>query len=155
MNIRKWPLLLSRTSFPYAIPIVLLASVSGCAEYRPEPISAVAQAQTLDDRTLENPQLQTLLTAVGPQNRMRVDVWTLSKLTLAALYYHPDIELARSKLEIARASVITAEQIPNPTASADLMVSPVNISPAINFLIETFGRRGYRTAQAEALGDAA
>jgi len=35
------------------------------------------------------------------------------------------------------------------------MVSPVNISPAINFLIETFGRRGYRTAQAEALGDAA
>ena len=86
---------------------------------------------------------------------MDMNEWDLGMLTLAALYYHPDIELARSKLAASNAAVITAAQIPNPALSADLMISPLTISPAINFLIETFGRREYRTAQAQTLVDAA
>jgi outer membrane protein TolC len=139
-----------------ALPLALLALLSGCAQYRPEAISVSAQAQALDERTLENPRLQAFLSAaLEPQERAQTSSWTLARLTLAALYYHPDLEVARSKLEIARASVTTAGQIPNPTGSATLMLSPITVSPSIDFLIETFGRRGYRTAQAQALADSA
>ena len=114
------------------------------------------QADVLDSRTLDNPRLQTFIAAtMGSAASMEMNEWDLGKLTLAALYYHPDIELARSKLAASNAAVITATQIPNPTLSADLMISPFTISPAINFLIETFGRREYRTAQAQALVDSA
>ena len=132
---------------------------SGCAEfreYRPEPISAPMQAQALDARTLDNPRLQMFIAAsTGSGSSANAGEWDLGGLTLAALYYHPDLELARSRLQISNAAVITAAQIPNPTVSADLMLSPLTISPVINFLIETFGRREYRTAQAQGLADAA
>src|SRR6266566_10012262 len=139
--------------------LLLLILPAGCAQfsgYHPEPISAPMQAEALDARTLDDPRLQMFMAAnTSPASFASASEWDLGRLTLAALYYHPDIELARSRLRATNAAVITAAQIPNPTASADLMISPFTISPVIDFLIETFGRREYRTAQAQALVDAA
>jgi cobalt-zinc-cadmium efflux system outer membrane protein len=140
-----------------ALPIcIIVSSCTQFREYQPERISAVTQAEVLDSRTLDDPRLEMFIAAnAGAAAAAGASNWDLGRLTLAALYYHPDIELARSKLQSANASVVTAAQIPNPTASADLTISPLTISPAINFLIETFGRREYRTAQAQAMADAA
>ncbi len=89
--------------------------------------------------------------------------WDLTRLTLAALYYHPNLDIARAKLAEARAGVITARQVPNPSLSFEELSynasvatpSPWTIAPIINFLIETFGKREYRTAAAHALAEAA
>lgn len=143
-----------RTALAVSVTIIL----SDCVrfqDYRPEPISAPARAQALESRTLDDPRLQTFLTSVTGSTASTGEQWGLGRLTLAAIYYHPDIELARSRFEMSSAAVITAAEIPNPTLSADLMPSPFSISPAIVFLIETFGRREYRTSQAQALVDAA
>ena len=132
--------------------------VSACVhfqDYRPEPVSAPMRAEALETRTLDNPRLQMFLAAATGIAASDGANWDLGTLTLAAIYYHPDIELARSKLQTSSAAVITAAQIPNPTLSVDLMPSPFSVSPAIDFLIETFNRREYRTAQAQALVDAA
>ncbi len=146
------------------IPIVCLtAFVAGCAEYRPEPISAVAGAASLDERTLKSPRLHEFIGVALPYRKSApTSAWDLAKLTLAALYYHPDLDVARAKLVSARAGIVTAAQIPNPTVSASAIYNstvttptPWTVGQVINLLIETMGKREYRTAQAQNLAEAA
>lgn len=148
---------------PYARVCVILLCCTGwvaaCESYRPAPISPVQTGQAIEARSLENPDLTAFIRKALPadSNVDRTDgmLWDLSRLTLAALYYQPDFELTRLKLETARAAVVTAGQIPNPTFSLGLDTSPIALSPTVDFLIETFGKRGYRVDQAEALVDSA
>lgn len=136
--------------------------LAGCAHYNPQPLSAAASASALEQRRLDDPRLRRFIEAALGGDDAATVPWSLSTLTLAAIYFHPDLDLARAKLAAARAGVTTAEQTPNPTASLGLTYnstvttpSPWTIAPAISFLVETFGRRGYRTAEAKALADAA
>lgn len=151
---------------PYARACVIILCCTGwvaaCASYRPAPISPLQTGQAIEARSLENSGLNEFIraalapdidgAAVQPSSGT---TWDLSRLTLAALYYQTDFELTRIKLESARAAVVTAGQIPNPTLSVNLMTVPIIPSPTIDFLIETFGKRGYRVDQAQALVDSA
>lgn len=146
------------------IPIVCLTTfVAGCAEYRPRPISAVAGAASLDERTLKSPRLHDFIGMALPYRKSTpTSAWDLAKLTLAALYYHPDLDVARAKLVSARAGIVTAAQIPTPTVSASAIYNntvttptPWTVGQVINFLIETMGKREYRTAQAQNLAETA
>src|SRR5882672_11294695 len=94
--------------------ISLITFVVGCAQYRPEPISAPLQANALDNRRLDDARLQAFIAASLADSAPDRAQWNLAKLTLAALYYHPDIAVARAKLARARAGAITAGQYPNP-----------------------------------------
>ena len=86
--------------------------------------------------------------------------WDLADLTLAAVYYHPQLDIARAKLAEARAGVMTAGQAPNPSLSFEDLAFNAGagtwtVGPVINFLLETAGKREYRTKEARALVDAA
>ncbi len=84
-------------------------------------------------------------------------------LTLAAFYYHPDLDVARAKWGLAKAGVITAGQRPNPdvgftpeyNTSATRGISPWILTPTLDIPIETAGKRGYRIDQATHLSEAA
>ncbi len=139
--------------------------VAGCARFRAEPISAAENATALEERGLDNPRLLKFIAIGLAPDRASVtpDRWDLSTLTLAALYYHPDLDVARAKVAGAQAGTVTASQRPNPTLSfQDLSYnatiatpSPWAIAPVINFLIETAGKREYRTAAAQHMTEAA
>lgn len=140
------------------------ALLAGCARYQSEPISPAVQAAALDARTLSDPRLREFVSVGAALVGVRTAKisWDLSRLTLAAVYYHPDLDIARGKLASARASVITAAQIPNPSLSVGgfynntvLTPSPWNVGALVNFLLETFGKRQYRIAQADELAEAA
>lgn len=146
---------------PSCAAVLLLA---GCAQYEPRPIIAARTAAKLDSRTLHDADLRSFVASVFPLRSAssRGRAWGLTELTFAALYYHPDIEIAQSKLAVAQAAIITAGQIPNPSLRLTptyhgviTMPSPLTVGTAIDFLIETFGRRGIRVAQAESLAVAA
>ncbi len=136
------------------------ALLGGCAQYHPQPISPTASAAAIDARSLGDARLKTFVAAAAVQAPRR---WGLSQLTLAALYFHPDLDIARSKLAEAEAHAKTASQIPNPSLSFEDLAynatvatpSPWTIAPVVNFLIETAGKREYRTAEAENLAAAA
>ncbi len=136
------------------------ALLGGCAQYHPQPISPTASAAAINARTLGDPRLKTFIVAADERAPRR---WGLSHLTLAALYFHPDLDIARSKLAEAEAHVRTASQIPNPSLSFEDLAynatmaapSPWTIAPVVNFLIETAGKREIRTAEAENLAAAA
>jgi len=147
----------------------IAALLAGCASYRAEPISPVASAAALDARTLDDPRLTRFVRGAAPEERASNTIpWDVGTLTLAAIYYHPDIDVARAKLAASRAGVITAGQWPNPTLNfsgvfATAAVAggippgavPATIGPVVNFLIETFGKRQARTEQARNLAEAA
>lgn len=149
----------------------VLVSQAGCANYKPAPLSAQSNAAAIEARSLNNPRLHRFIEAALPSAKGADPVvenaskftWGLTALTLAALYYHPNLDIARSKLTEARAAVATAAEIPNPSLSFEELSynasiaapSPWTVAPVIDFLIETFGKRQYRTAQARDLVAAA
>src|SRR5581483_11632515 len=138
---------------------------------KPVPISAAENAQSLDSRTLDNSRLQKFIAAeLGSAGKEDPPpTWDLSTLTLAAIYYHPDIAIAHAKLASAEAGVITARQRPNPSltltnvfgqaavaaAATPAGAAAITVGPMVDFLIETFGKREDRTVQAQHLADAA
>lgn len=145
-------------------------ALAGCARFQPEPLSPALNAAALDNRTLNDARLHRFLLASLPPGKEPAGTprWNLDTLTLAALYYHPDLAVADAKLAGTQADILTARQRPNPSLNfagnyATMAVAggfppaalPLTIGPAVNFLIETFGKREDRTEQARHLADAA
>lgn len=154
--------------------IIFIAGITtvlaGCASYQTEAISPAVSAAALDSRTLDDARLEHFVRASLPSERETNSPvsWGLGTLTLAALYYHPDLDIARAKLAASRAGVAIAGQRPNPTLNFTSIfgtaavagaippaAAPVTIGPVINFIIETFGKREARTAQAQYLAESA
>lgn len=144
--------------------------ISGCASYQPVPISPEVNARALESRSLTDPRLEKFVAlALRPDGEIETKpTWDLTTLTLAAVYYHPDLEVAHAKLAAAQAAVITANERPNPVLNFTNIVgqglvagaipagaAPLTIGPAVDLLLETFGKREARTAQAQVLAAAA
>jgi outer membrane protein TolC len=82
--------------------------------------------------------------------------WNRDTLTLAALYFNPDMQLARERAAVAQAAIITAGGRPNPTLSVRPGIpSPYLFELNFSVPIETAGKRGHRIEHAEHLSDAA
>jgi outer membrane protein TolC len=173
-----------------AVIVNLLACMlAGCVSYRPIPILPARRAERIQARSLEDPRLLKFIAAVTANPdaqlsqpgalRSKYDgaaqasessrrsageariSWSLSNLTLAAVYYHPSLTIARAQFREAQASVRTARERPNPSLSFEDLSRSVaapmtwTVSPIIDFLLETAGKRARRVQQAEALMRAA
>lgn len=137
---------------------VLLASLSvavltGCATYQPKPLNAGATFAQLDSRRLDDAGLHQFLATHGlPAG----DEWDLPRLTLAGLYFSPELDLARAQVLEAEAVIRSAEARPNPTFSfspgynvdAPGGASPWILGYALSVPVEIAGQRGHRTAEA-------
>jgi cobalt-zinc-cadmium efflux system outer membrane protein len=144
----------------------MMMALYGCAAYTRRPLNPAQTADNFEQRTLTTTALCDYLRANSgayvsscPPKR-----WNLARLTLAGLYYSPDVAVAEAKLKVAKAAVITAAERPNPSfglgpayaATAVPNFAPWAIGAAeINFPIETAGKRGHRINQAKRLADAA
>ena len=143
----------------------IVTLTAGCTQYVANPIVPAESAAKLEARSLQEPRLRAFVREMVPtraSSRRAAKTWDLTELSYAALYYHPDIEVARSKLEVAQAATVTAGQVPNPlfrftpTYHGVITVpSPWTVGTAIDFLVETAGRRPIRIAQSESLAEAA
>ncbi len=137
---------------------------AGCASFHPRPLSPAQTAAALEDRRLDDPKLKDFieanlhrqLTSWPPRS------WDFSMLALTAFYYHPDLDVARARWQVAEAGKITAGQRPNPSISAapGFISNPGAANPwlygaSLDIPIETAGKRGYRLARAGHLAEAA
>ena len=133
-----------------------IVALNGCAvrRYQPAPISASESASRLDSRTLQDPDLREFLQKnLGYQpSPWPPQRWDLSTLTLAALYFSPEMEIERARTEAAEAAVVTAGARPNPSLSVHPGVpSPYLFGLDLDFPIETAGKRRYRIERTEQL----
>ena len=147
-----------------AIPIatVLLAVsllLTGCIKYKARPLSPPVIESQYRARSTDNDALRKFAQMAG-WKEWPPAILDLNALTVIAAYYSPDLDVARTQIAIADAGVRTANVRVNPSLSADggyygqPGAHPLyNVSPG--FTIETAGKRGYRTLQAEKDADAA
>src|SRR5215469_11942023 len=144
-------IVLPRPRLLYWVAISLLLA-PGCAtrRYHPAPISPATSAAALETRSLSDPGLLSFLQKHLPAVPR---TWDPTALTLAAIYYSPDLRVARAALKNAEASVITAGARPNPSLSvgpghSSSPESPLFLESTFNVPIETARKRGYRILQA-------
>src|SRR5262245_21050248 len=129
----------------------------GCARFHPRPISALANADALESRSLTNAEMKLVL----EKNLHRefdnwpVVEWDFNMLAFAAFHYHPSLEVARAQWAVAQGGEKTAGQRPNPTLTVtptynftSLVPSPWDPVGSIDVPIETARKRKYRRAQA-------
>jgi outer membrane protein, heavy metal efflux system len=138
--------------------------VSACAHYTPRPISPPAALDALESRQLGDAALAAFFQANHEPSAWPPSEWDLHALTLAAFYYHPDLDVARGSWAEARAALITAGQRENPNLGAGAgynstslvsEITPWILSLDLNFTIETGGKRGKRIARAQRLSESA
>ncbi len=133
--------------------ITVVVLLTGCANYQPQPLTPQKMMAAYEERTLTNTELQRFITARLPKT---TSAWGLSKLTLAAYYYSPELDAVRAKFASGEAATETANQRPNPSLSlplqyADQPIKPWTYGLALDIPIETAGKRGYRVAQTQQL----
>ncbi|HEY2387165.1 MAG TPA: TolC family protein [Candidatus Binatia bacterium] len=140
--------------------VLLLAVGAGCHHIAPRPLAPEWSASALEARRLDDPGLRVFLASVpnGVPEAWPLRRWDLDRLTLAALYFHPALDVARAHAAAVAAGRETAAMRPNPTlgVSPQLSTNPMGaVSPwltmvSIDWQIETAGKRGDRMARAEA-----
>ena len=88
--------------------------------------------------------------------------WDLPSLTLVALYFHPDLDVARAQWAVAVAGIRTAGERPNPSITLAPGFNTTTATPtpwmplaAFDIPIETAGKRDYRLAQAQFTAESA
>ena len=143
----------------------MTASLIGCVTYKPKPLSPTQTASSIQNRRLDSPDLRKYIEEKLNDQGMSwpPGPWDFTMLTLTAFYYHPDLDLARAKWGSVQGAIVTAGQRPNPTVAVTPQYSvnpPSGANPwiltiALDFPIETAGKRGYRIAQAKHLSEAA
>ncbi len=133
------------------------SGAEGCVRYVARPIAPERTAAALEARRLSDPALTAFLRAGDSSRAAPPAAWTLPSLTVAALYFNPDLAVARADLGLARSEVIAAGARPNPTLDADVAAithggtkSPSVLSAVLGVPFLTAGRRGIRIAEAEA-----
>ncbi len=143
---------------------VLSLSSIGCARFQDRPLNPSDSAVHIEARTLSGTALREFIESmVGHTPAWPFKSWDIDRLTLAAIYYHPDLALARAQAETADATITTAGQRPNPNISLSptwvtnlaSAAAPWIIAAYINLPIETAGKRGFRLDKTRHLTEAA
>lgn len=129
----------------------ILVCLAGCATYQPKDLAPAATQAQLEGRRLDDAGLRQFLAAHGS---METGPWDLPRLTLAAFYFSPDLEVARAELAAAEAERRAAGERPNPAFTftpgrSDATaggISPWILGYALSIPVELGGRRGQRVA---------
>jgi outer membrane protein, heavy metal efflux system len=143
---------------------VLTFALNGCVTFHAKPIQPEKTASAFETRTLTDSGLRAFIEKNRPLSAWPPEAWDLPLLTLAAFFYHPDLDIARAQWAVARGGLKTAGERPNPVftfgpqdfaSNASPGVSPWILGGSFDITWETAGKRGYRQRQAAALADAA
>jgi outer membrane protein, heavy metal efflux system len=146
-------------------------ALSGCSPqaYRPQPLNAEDSAAAFRARSVNDPGLRAFMLANGYSDiSWPVRAWGLQELTLLALYFHPDLDIARAQWAEAQAAVVTAARRENPRF--ELMpeyhsgpyprfelasLSPWTLHFIFDLTLVTAGKREVRVEHANALSESA
>jgi cobalt-zinc-cadmium efflux system outer membrane protein len=155
-----------RHSARLRILVLVLMSflAASCIRFHPKQITAAQSLADFENRRLDDDMFIIFLQAHQAAKEWPPESWDLKSLTLAAFYYHPDLDVARAQWGVAQAGLITAGGRPNPSLSGLLgynSTTPVSeITPwipeiVLDIPIETAGKRGFRISQARHLSETA
>ncbi len=142
-----------------------IITLSGCASFSPRPLEPSQKASEFESRTLDSRELKRFLeeNLKHEIKEWPVKKWDLDELTFAAVYFSPDMDVARARWGVAEAGIKSAGARPNPSVGYTTQYdahSPAGLTPwtlgiSFDIPIEVAGKRGYRISKAERLSNAA
>jgi cobalt-zinc-cadmium efflux system outer membrane protein len=140
-----------------ATTVILIAGCAPAQRYRPQPLSMVETAASIESRTLYDHGLRAFITkALGHPIVWPPEAWDLRMLTLAAFYFNPSLAVARAQVQTAQAGIVTARMRPNPVlAFSPGVPSPYLVGLSLAFPIVTDHKREYQVEAAKNLSDVA
>lgn len=146
-----------------ALTLFATALLNGCSfqTYHSQPINPSQTAAHYRAHDPAGPEFhQYLIAQHYPEDQLPIRQWGLRELTLCALFFHPQLDVARAQLQAVQAAEITAGQRPNPSAFGDVGRSQDDAAPWVYHLgldipVETAGKRAASIAQAQSLSEAA
>lgn len=120
-------------------------------------------SQDYESRRLNNPDLQKYMENIfgtkikDPSNNL----WDLDELTLAAFYYHPDLDLARAQYATTYAGIKRAsagqnwllQNQPRYSSNSRRDLSPWYTQNFLSFVIETGGKKKHRIKAAKHIAE--
>lgn len=149
----------------YAIVWLTAALLAGCGlqAYQPKPLLPAQSAQRYLAHDPDSTELHRYLQDQGYDAPWPIREWDLRELTYSALFFHPQLDVARAQWRAAMAGEITAAQRPLPGVSTDIEhhsdtpdgASPWTLGLAIDLPVETAGKRQARIDRATSLSQAA
>ena len=146
-----------KVRFFLSISAVLLV-LGGCGAVTESPKPAMQTTGQYAARRLDDAGLKSFIEKAS--GRPASSTWDVRQMTLAAFYFNPDLDVARSQWEASKAARITAGQRPNPSIGVTPARDATQPSPwlfglTINLPIETGGKREQRVEQAGHLANSA
>jgi cobalt-zinc-cadmium efflux system outer membrane protein len=155
-----------RTDIALSLLLFCILGVAGCGmvRYEPEPLDPAAVQSSIRKKSINDPGFQAFMQAVAPGTAEAAGVkWGLNRLTLAAVYYSPRMQVAYEEFNLSRQAVKTASQLINPKLTVPLEHhsdtsggrSPWTAGALIEFIYEFQGKREARIARARAQMEAA
>lgn len=148
-----------KNAWKLASVLLVTVGLSGCAaqKYHAAPLEPERSAAQLESRSLHDPGLRAYIERTlghpvpGPMRQ-----WDLRTLTIAALYFSPQMQIARDQVSVAQGAIVTAGEHPNPSLSLTPGIpSPWLFDMPFVFPIETHGKRALRIEEAKDLTSAA
>lgn len=148
-NYRLWPTMFMA---------VLLSACAVQQSYQPLPLDTEKVFDSYTSRDLNAPELHDFLQAHGyAPDDWPMQAWDVDALTLAALYFSPDLKVAVAEWRQQQAGEITAAQRINPVFNLPLEwhtdtsggKSPWLIGIVLDLILERPGKRHARIEQAE------
>src|SRR5687768_16983849 len=99
----------------FACAMTVLSGACATVQVPPAPLVPQQTMTGFDARTLDSANLRDFVrAALNTSVAWPPAEWDLNTLTLAALYYHPDLDVARAGWREAQAAIVTAGGRPNP-----------------------------------------
>lgn len=148
------------------IPLFLLviSTLPSIAKVPERTLSPAETALEYESRTLNDPLFKVYAKKVQGQETAdwSASSWDLDLLTLAAFYYHPDLDVARAQWKTTIGGIDNASSRPNPLIQSQARYStnpitgttPWYLQLFSGFVVETAGKRHHRIEQAKALSEA-
>lgn len=142
---------ISRSLWQVPLAGVLL---SGCVAYVAKDIDPAVSVRALESRRLADEGLAKFIVAHGLKAK---GDWDLDRLTLAALYFSPELSLARAELAAAKGDASSAAEWPNPSfnftpgynVDAAPGQTPWILGYTLTIPVDVSGQRAYRLDAAE------
>lgn len=154
----------SKTRLAIAFGLLSLSSACSFQQYQPKPLDPVAINQKLQAKDVNSPQFQQyLLNNNYPAKQWPIQTWGLDELVYCALFFNPNLNVARAQLRAAELAQNTAAERALPTANGNIAhsnqanddIRPYALGLSIDIPVETANKRDIRIDSAKHLSEIA
>jgi hypothetical protein len=110
----------------------LSLSLIGCIQFQDRPLDPADSAFQIETRTLSGEGLREFIeNTTGRETSWPLQAWDVDQLTLAGMYYHPDLTLARARVRLAMLEAWAAKE------SERLIQQQLNMSAVRKRVVES------------------